>query len=127
MIATIVIVSLNNASTKGRDARRLEDAKQLRNALQLYYDTYSYYPDTLDLLAPAYIPTVPKDPVGSANYYYDLTQNKGGYHLGMNLERADSVALRSDADTVTPTINGDDGANCSGSTATGRRCYDIKP
>ena len=126
MLAAALIVSLNTASMKGRDSRRLEDVKQLKNALQLYFDTFSGYPATLGLLAPAYISAVPRDPIGGASYTYDLV---GGtvYHLGANLERRDNIGLNSDADIDTATIHGSDDTNCAGSASPPRYCYDVRP
>ncbi len=126
-IATIVIVSLQNASEKGRDARRLEDAKQLRNALTFYYDRHTRYPDELNDLAPEFVSEIPRDPVNRVEYLYDLSVGGGSYHMGFNLERSDTPALLGDADQVSASIQGDDAAACSGSTATGRHCYDIVP
>lgn len=125
--ATIVIVSLNNASTKGRDARRLEDAKQIRNALTFHFDRYTQYPAALSDLVPEFLSALPTDPVGQVPYHYDLSPGGASYHLGMNLERADSLSLQTDADINSATIQGDDATSCSGSAATSRHCYDIVP
>lgn len=46
LLSTIVMVSLNTARMKARDARRLSDLKQIANALEMFYDaTGSYPPD----------------------------------------------------------------------------------
>ena len=39
LLASVVLVSLNGARAKARNARRLADIKQLQTALELYYDT----------------------------------------------------------------------------------------
>jgi len=44
LLASIVLVSLNSARSKARDARRLADARQIRAALEMYYDKYGGYP-----------------------------------------------------------------------------------
>jgi prepilin-type N-terminal cleavage/methylation domain-containing protein len=46
LLASIVLVSLNNARKKGRDVRRLADLNQLEKALSLYYDNNGFYPQT---------------------------------------------------------------------------------
>ena len=52
VLASIVLVSLNTARVKGRDARRLADIKSIQNALELYYDSTSgTYPTALTGLA----------------------------------------------------------------------------
>ena len=38
LLATIVMVSLNTARGKARDARRMGDIKQMMLALEMYYD-----------------------------------------------------------------------------------------
>jgi prepilin-type N-terminal cleavage/methylation domain-containing protein len=44
MLAAVIVVSLNSARTKGRDARRLSDARQIMTALELYYNDNGGYP-----------------------------------------------------------------------------------
>ncbi|HJN62213.1 MAG TPA: type II secretion system protein [Candidatus Parcubacteria bacterium] len=44
LIASLVLVSMGGARAKTRDARRLQDLKQLRLALEFYYDRYESYP-----------------------------------------------------------------------------------
>lgn len=46
IIASVVMVSLSTARSKGRDARRKADLVQLQKALELYENTNSNYPDT---------------------------------------------------------------------------------
>ncbi len=101
ILATIVMVSLNTARAKARDARRISDVRQLQLALQMYYDSTGSYPATLSLLAPTYISVAPLDPDGVASYQYCVSAGKG-YHLGTKsagLETA-NTALSSDADAL---------------------------
>jgi len=43
LLSTIAIISLNNSRLKARDAKRISDLNQVRNALELYFnDCYSY-------------------------------------------------------------------------------------
>lgn len=44
LLASIVMVSLNSARAKARDARRLADLRQIQTALELYYDKNGQYP-----------------------------------------------------------------------------------
>lgn len=44
LLASIVLVALNSARIKARDARRKSDLKQIQIALELFYDKYGYYP-----------------------------------------------------------------------------------
>jgi len=89
VLATVVLVSLGNARTKARDARRLSDVKQIQLALEMYYDSSSNgsYPasdgtwrclghtsaqtcwsgsftgsDSLNSVLQPYLPKIPDDP-----------------------------------------------------------------
>jgi len=46
ILAAVVLVSLNSARTKSRDAKRLADVRQIMTALELYYNDNSGYPQT---------------------------------------------------------------------------------
>ncbi|OGE74072.1 MAG: hypothetical protein A3I07_01325 [Candidatus Doudnabacteria bacterium RIFCSPLOWO2_02_FULL_42_9] len=57
ILAAVVLVSLNSARAKSRDARRLADVRQIMTALELYYNDCGGYPDD-DVNPPAPITTV---------------------------------------------------------------------
>ena len=44
ILASVVLVSLNSARAKARDAERILEIKQLMTALELYYDLNDHYP-----------------------------------------------------------------------------------
>ena len=44
LLASVILVSLNSARAKARDAKRLTDMRQMVTALGLYYDKYNLYP-----------------------------------------------------------------------------------
>ena len=103
ILATIVMVSLNTARSKARDARRVSDIRQVQLALQMYYDANGAYPTTaqgLALLSPTYISATPKDPDGSTAYLYCAPATLG-YHLGSNKIENAGGALNNDADVTT--------------------------
>ncbi|KKT01153.1 MAG: hypothetical protein UW07_C0056G0003 [Candidatus Nomurabacteria bacterium GW2011_GWF2_43_8] len=87
LLSSIVMTSVNNARMKARDTRRIEDLRQIKIALELFFNTNGYYPQatcsggwdcngyryskdtTWDSLATdlaPYIKTLPKDPINSA-------------------------------------------------------------
>src|SRR3989344_6514315 len=88
LLSSVVLASLNGARSRGRDARRVADLKQIQVALELYYSQNTFYPTVTSALAPSFIAVVPKDPSsGSAAYGY----NPGGspaqtYCLGATIE-----------------------------------------
>jgi len=46
ILAAVVLVSLNSARQKSRDAKRLADIRQIQTALELYYNDNNGYPAT---------------------------------------------------------------------------------
>ncbi len=108
LLASIVMVSLNSARGKARDARRVSDVRQIQLALQMYYDSNGSYPAIWSGaiwtgMVPTFINAVPKDPDGTSAYQYCLSVAKG-YHLGT---RAGTVSMENpggpllnDADAV---------------------------
>jgi len=46
ILSTVVMAGLNSARSKGRDAKRLSDIKQLQTALELCFDAGAGYPTT---------------------------------------------------------------------------------
>lgn len=46
LLSTLSVVALNSARVKSRDARRLSDIKQIRTALEMYFDQNDKYPET---------------------------------------------------------------------------------
>jgi type II secretion system protein G len=45
ILSAVVLVSLNSARAKSRDARRLSDIRQIMTALEIYYNDNGAYPD----------------------------------------------------------------------------------
>lgn len=44
LLSSVVLSSLTTARIKARDAERLSDMRQIRNALEIYHSTYGHYP-----------------------------------------------------------------------------------
>jgi len=93
LLATIVLVSLNNAREKARDTRRKADLRQLRTALEMSYDNRGYYPGDGQCNDMSYcwnssnyiwsylvtedkvISHLPADPINNTTYYYYYEPN----------------------------------------------------
>jgi len=45
LLSTLAVVSLNNARSRSRDAKRVADVKQMQTALELYYNDCNQYPE----------------------------------------------------------------------------------
>jgi len=74
LLAAIVMVSLNSARAKARDAQRKSDMTNFSLALEMYYDAQARpsYPTTaqgLAVLSPTYMPRIPADPGGHTYTY----------------------------------------------------------
>lgn len=86
LLSSIAVASLNSARMKARDTRRIENLRQIRLALELFFDAKGYYPRSgcgwdcngyrvsyssvswnslASDLAP-YIASLPKDPINSS-------------------------------------------------------------
>jgi len=68
ILSTLLLLQLNIARQKARDAKRVADINQIRSAMELYYDDKGYYPASnlnvatgLLALTP-YLTRVPSDP-----------------------------------------------------------------
>lgn len=95
ILAAVVLVSLNSARAKSRDARRVSDIHQMQTALELYYNDCGGYPAALDTAAAgtcpgmpsflATVPVAPTPPAGNA-YTYTQTGSGAGYTLVFTLE-----------------------------------------
>jgi type II secretion system protein G len=83
VLSSTILSSLNTSQARARDARRLQDLKQIGNALNMYYADYGEYPQTNgaywsstnlswdnleNLLVPKYISKLPVDPINDAPY-----------------------------------------------------------
>jgi type II secretory pathway pseudopilin PulG len=61
-VAAVVLLSLNSARAKSRDAKRLADIRQTASALELFFNDKRQYPEKLIELEPVYIGVLPKSP-----------------------------------------------------------------
>jgi type II secretion system protein G len=135
LLSSVVLASLNSARTKGRDARRLSDVKQVQLALELYYNDNAKYPvgtgsavaiaTALTSLKPNYIPSIPDDPNGGSQHYYYIADTNGtSYCIGVKME-ATTVSTLPAASCSTPAyvtaLNSADGGT------TGTTAYNVGP
>lgn len=101
LLASIILASINTARAKARDARRIEDIRQIQNALELYYYDFKQYPTVagdptcvtpnwdcsylgspfLSALVPTYMSQIPMDPInatmGTVTYTYQYWRGSG--------------------------------------------------
>jgi prepilin-type N-terminal cleavage/methylation domain-containing protein len=116
ILSATVLVSLNTARGKARDARRLADVRQIQTALELYYHTHGSYPASpaagftwarsscvsgsqyytalQPLVTEGHLPSLPQDPVNSSAgsphqcYWYFTEQHDGG-NCGVSINAND--------------------------------------
>jgi len=85
ILATTILVSLNEARVKARDVRRLADVRQFSLALEIYYDNNNAYVPVsgcviineanLGDLTPDVLSVLPVDPIIDNYYYYGADSN----------------------------------------------------
>jgi prepilin-type N-terminal cleavage/methylation domain-containing protein len=98
ILATLVSANLNAARSRARDAERKSDTKSIQTGLRLYYNDNGSYPPSnyFDSLWGAewkvgttmYMNAVPKDPVSSQTYLYELGTDTDNYTFSACLENA---------------------------------------
>ena len=120
MLSSVVLVGLGSFRSRGRDARRVADLREVQNALELYYAKNGNYPignnvnvSTLGLQSAGIgVTKVPTDPTNNGEYYYRYgTQNQQQYVLGAKLEESSAAVLNDDIDGTVYNVNCEDGDN----------------
>jgi prepilin-type N-terminal cleavage/methylation domain-containing protein len=124
ILSSVVMASLSMSRQKARDAKRLAQIKEFRNALAVYHDEFGTYPSTTpgsftgddagieELVRVGIISTLPIPPLGGGGTTYvyrgmmsdDTECEVAGeqcdkFALGITLERDDNVSLLGDSDT----------------------------
>lgn len=118
ILASVVLVSLNTARQKARDARRVADMRTVQLALSMYYDTNNIYPaqntvaglEGVAASLTAYVQgaKLPCDPSlasgscganGGTGYVYYSPTGGASYHLGAMMENSAHAQLQNDADS----------------------------
>ena len=102
LLASVVLVGLGSFRTRGRDARRINDLREVQNGLEIYYTKNQSYPDANDwnALKTALIGSgiglfdIPNDPLIGRNYAYCKTLDNYNYVIAAYLEDIDNVALK---------------------------------
>jgi type II secretory pathway pseudopilin PulG len=89
LLASVVFASLNSARAKARDAKRAAEIRQVKTALEFYYDANGVYPPNgcqdcgapfsglATYLVPNYMPSLPSNPQGTAWSYVWSTNAYG--------------------------------------------------
>lgn len=126
LLSTLAVVSLNNARSKSRDAKRVSDIKQVQTALELYYADNNGYPagssiqigsssaavclasgstpgwqTAANCTGTVYMGNVPKNPLpNGATYIYNVGSSNATYTITFSLEGT-TGELSSGAHTAT--------------------------
>lgn len=86
-IPPIVLIGLNSAREKGRDAKRQSDIEQIRFGLEMYNGAHNNkYPFSLNELSPNYLRIAPVDPSTNQPYQYQSQLNGADYQVCAQLE-----------------------------------------
>ncbi len=101
ILAALIIVSVTTAAAKGRDAVRIQDLKNMEQALEMYYTANGSYPSTsmnwwgycsnagshplsglngyIPNIAPTYMSSLPEDPEGMGRCAPNTNGNLGSF------------------------------------------------
>lgn len=123
ILASVILVGVAAFRGRARDARRISDLGQIRNALELCFTKNGKYPTTAEGLAGIISSSVcnvgvsqlPKDPTTQADYLYCSVDTTGGsypnrYTVGASLEE-DNQIIRDQTNFTFPCSPG--GTSCS--------------
>ncbi len=116
ILSSIFLVGLGGFRKQAYDTRRISDVQKIQTFLELYYNQNRFYPDNLATLSN--LGTLPKDPIGGADYFYSLCFGNQVYVVGATLDQTSSVLK--DVGEIDAEADLGTGANC----ATALRCDD---
>lgn len=93
LLASVVLLALNSARARSRDAKRLADVRQVSSAIELYVNDNGALPASLGALVPTYMPTLPTAPTPADGtctsttntYTYSNTTPTNGYSIAFCL------------------------------------------
>ncbi len=123
ILSTLLIIQLNSARGKARDAKRISDVNQMRTAIEFYANDNGKFPTTLGEAA-KYLSNkkIPVDPTTSLEYDgYGVSSDGSQYQVWAQLEKYNINAHTSDADLDADgwAPNGVPGAEPGGTACTG--------
>lgn len=118
ILAAIGLGSFRSSQMKGRDAQRKSDLGQIQKALEMYYNDYAGYPDSIpagggswqDAKGTLYMKEVPKDPK-DFDYCYEAAANKTWYRLYAKLENSQDPGIAKTGCAAGCTCGGDNTYN----------------
>ena len=98
LLATIGLASFRSTQIKGRDSQRKNDLNQIQKALEMYYNDYGQYPDSLpagggnwqDAEGTLYMKEVPQD---SRFGDYVYSSDNVSYQLYAQLENTQDICF----------------------------------
>ena len=99
ILSAIIYTSFDGAKAKSRDQQRIADISSIQLALEIYFNKYKQYPESLDSLQDDRTFTIPTPPRSSENYrsnYFPIkkttatTERCISYHLWTTFENPNS-------------------------------------
>jgi len=119
LLSSVFLVGLGGFRSRGRDARRIADLRQVQNALEIYYTRCGRYPGgaapgsgACPTTAPGTwaalqtvlttglgISQIPNDPTPGDAYGYAISSDGQNYILGATLENPGDASLVEDSDS----------------------------
>ena len=91
LLASVVLLALNSARARSRDAKRLADVRQISSAIELYVNDNGTYPAATASLVPTFLVTFPTAPTpvdgscAAASNSYGYTTTATSYTISFCL------------------------------------------
>jgi prepilin-type N-terminal cleavage/methylation domain-containing protein len=103
LLASIVLVAVNNVRSKARDVKRKADLKNIQLALEIYHDTHDQYPPggfwqnsytspgnwIPQLIAEGFVSSLPNDPINNGGSPWSTGQYSYVYSCGSDVNYQD--------------------------------------
>jgi len=141
LLATISVISLNNARAKARDAKRAADVKQVQTALELYFNDRGHYPTANEFNSGSiyststsgtttYMQIIPNAPTPSDGvctsdqnqFVYNVAADGSSYTISYCLGNAVGSAISGPKCVNPGGISNQDCSTCSSDTVAGFSC-----
>ncbi len=123
ILSAIGLSQFHTAQMRSRDAQRKENLSSVAKALEMYYNDYDRYPDSLpwgsaleDDNGTVYMKDLPNDPSSGLVYFYNTDDSGGYYRLYSYIEHGEDRCF-SEGECISADDGGYADTNCGSGTA----------
>lgn len=122
LVSSVIFASFNSARAKGRDSKRISELRQIKTALEIYYNDKGQYPNSLaavassgaynsgwsTLLSSSYMTSMPNDPINTTaqyGYYYAPQYKQTGNCIFVSTGLATTYVLATRLENTSASAN----------------------